>query len=166
MRRISAFAVFVFLVTSIRMDGSERQDIIPGEANWHRYRFHVIAGSAVAVRQNITVSWDNSATGMLIGLFDVDDATNPLLRAISTGNDRGVTLDIGLMDGSYQVVLGAVGAPTHYHMNVTYGNDELLFRQPNGPLRVQMELVTDRRISEQLAPHIAKLTAATNRNGR
>ena len=36
MRRIAmAFAVFVFLVTSIGMDASERQDIVPGEANWH-----------------------------------------------------------------------------------------------------------------------------------
>jgi hypothetical protein len=113
MRRIAvAFAVVVFLLTSVRIDGSERHDITPGEANWHRFRFHVISGAAISVRQNITVSWDNPEAGMLIALFDVDDPTKPTVQAISAGNDRAVSLDIGLLDGSYQVVLTAVVAPT------------------------------------------------------
>src|SRR5688572_3778753 len=165
MRQFLSALVLVCLVAPIGLHASERQDIAPGEANWHRYRFHVIT-TGVAVRQSITVSWDNQATGMLIAVFDVDDPTKPSLQAISVGNDRGVTLDLGLMDGSYQIVPSAVGASTHYHLNVTYGNDELLFRQPNGPLRAQIELVTDRRISEQLAPYLAKLTTATTRVDR
>jgi hypothetical protein len=142
------------------VEASERKDIAPGEANWHRYRFFVV-GTEVSVRQTVTMLWDNTGAAMLVALYDTGNPAAPKLIALSTGNDRLVTLDIGLMKGTYQLIVAAVVQPTHYHLNVTYGNDELLFQQPNGPLQAPSELFSDRLISEDLAPYLARLREAT-----
>lgn len=140
--------------------GSERKDIAPGDANWHRYRFHVVTIGEVAVRQHITMLWDNPSTGIVLALYDTDDPAKPSLIALSAGNDRFVSLDVGLLEGSYQLIIAALSASTHYHLNVTYGRNELLFAQPNGPLSSTFQLFTDRLIAEQLQPSLEKLARA------
>ena len=163
MKRIMVVVVALMAALASTLEASEKQDISPGQSNWHRYRFFVIATGSVSVRQHVTVLWDNPAAGMLIAIYETSNPSSPRLTAISTGNDRFVSLDVGLLDGTYQVVGAAVSASTHYHLNVTYGSDELLFRQPNGPLGVQSELFTDRLMSEQLAPYLDRLSAAMNK---
>lgn len=161
---IKHFGVVVVVALSVTaaVHGSERRDISPGEANWHKYRIHVISGTGqVAVRQHVTLLWDNPGTGMLLALYNTENPANPRLQAISAGNDRLAALDVGLLPGTYTLVIGAVVAGTHYHLNSTYGRDELLFQQPNGPLRMSAtELFMDRLIEEDLAPHLARLAAA------
>lgn len=154
-------AVVVTFTLANSLHASERKDISPGEANWHRYRFYVV-GSQVAVRQTVTILWDNAQSAMLVALYDTENASAPKLVAMSTGNDRLVTLDVGLLKGTYQLIVAAVSASTHYHLNVTYGNDELLFQQPNGPLQTPGDLFTNRLIGEDLGPHLARLSSAAN----
>ena len=161
-RRVLVVGVVAMVLLSGSAQASEMQVIDPGQANWHRYRFFVFT-AGVAVRQNVTVQWDNVGTGMLLAIYETSDPAAPSLIAISSGNDRHVSLDIGLTDGTYQLVVAAVVSPTQYHLNVTYGSDEFLFQQPNGPLAVPSDLFTDRLTGEQLAPHLARLTAALER---
>jgi hypothetical protein len=153
--------VVVALVCAVSLDASERKDITPGEANWQRYQFVVVTGgSQVAVRQHVTVMWENAQTGMLVAIYNTENPASPRAQAISIGNDRFVALDVGLLPGTYQIVVAAVSAPTHYHLNSTYGEDELLFQQPNGPLRAPIDLFAERLIGEQLAPYLERLATA------
>ena len=137
---------------------SERRDINPGEANGHRYRFVAVTAGGVAVRQHITVSWENAGAGMLVAVYDVDNPASPSLVAISAGNDRLATLDIGLLAGSYQILIVAVSGSTHYHFNSTYGLNELL--TPSALHSAPIDLFTDRLIAEDLAPYLAKLASS------
>jgi hypothetical protein len=151
------------LVCSSPAQASEKRDLYPGTENWHRYRFYVTSGtSAVAVRQNVTMLWDNTAAGTLLALYDTTDAASPDLIALSAGNDRAVSLDVGLLDGTYQLIIVGVVAPTHYHLNVIYSQNELIFQQPNGPFVGAGDEFSDRLIAEDLAPRLARLAAAMN----
>ena len=117
------------------------------------------------MRQVITLLWDDPGTGVLVSVVDPTSTTAPLL-GVSSGNDRMVSLELGLVAGSYEIWVSGVLNPTHYHMNVTYGVDELLFRRPDGGPFSAARQVNDLRIEEILAPHVARLKQAVRQAGQ
>ncbi|OFW37673.1 MAG: hypothetical protein A3J29_06270 [Acidobacteria bacterium RIFCSPLOWO2_12_FULL_67_14b] len=151
--------VAIITLTAMSAQAAERRDILPGEANWHRYRFYVVT-SQIAVRQHITVLWDNAGAGLLIGVYDINNAAAPKLVALSAGNDRLAALDVGLLAGSYQLVIGAASAGTHYHLNSTYGLNELLFAQNVRPGMSAADIYMERLIEEDFAPYVARMAGA------
>ena len=88
------------------------------------------------------------------------DPTDLSIEGISIGNDRMARLEVGLLEGTYELVLITVGAPTHYHMNVSYGSDEFLLQQPNGQPFSAARQAEDLRLEEILAPYVRRLASA------
>lgn len=162
MARTCTLIVLALTLLSGSAHASEKGDLIPGTENWHRYRFHVLtpALGEIAVQQTVAVQWDAPGAAIVLAIYDTSDPLSPEVMALSTGDDRRVTINVGLMDGTYQIIVAGVLEPTHYHMNVTYSRDELLFRQPNGPFLTAAAESADLRIEESLAPYVARAAAA------
>ena len=53
-----------------------------------------------------------------------------------------------------------VGEPTHYHMNVSYGFDEILFKQPNGQPFSAARQSEDLQLEALLAPYVQRMEQA------
>jgi hypothetical protein len=163
---LTLLAAVVLLAVASTAMASEKRDIYPGTENWHRFRFFVFPISldenvtAVAVQQSISVLWDNPPAAMLMAIYDTTDPADLTIEAISVGNDRQALLEIGLMEGTYELVLATVGAPTHYHMNVLYGSDEFLFQQPNGTSFSASQQASDLEMESMLAPYVRRLEQA------
>ena len=129
MRTFGVLVLIGVLGMPLVAHASEKADLYPGTENWHRYGFVAVTlPGGISVPQKITVLWDNPQAGVFIIVVEPSDSDNPIV-ASSIGNDRMVSLDLGLFAGSYEIVLVGVSAPTHYHMTVTYGRDELLVRR-------------------------------------
>ena len=146
---------------------SEKEDLFPStstdSSNWHRYRFYVSNfGSDLATNEVFTLLWDNPAAAVLLAIYDTSEAANPELVALSVGNDRLARIEVGLMDGTYQLIVIGVAEPTHYHMNAIYAPDESIFRQPDGQPFNVITQTTDLQIEKLLAPRVRQLEKAVN----
>jgi hypothetical protein len=166
-----ATAFVAFNLLSGPVHGSERADLSPGEANWHRYSFTAVTPGQIAVRQNITVAWDNESAGVLVALFNRTDPANPTVQAISLGDDRLVVIDVSILAGSYEIVVGGVVASTHYHLTVSYGGREPLTRlsdgRPTSATVTPASYMADLELETALAPHLQRLgRLVAQRSGR
>ena len=149
--RLSLVTLIVVLASSV-VAASEKADLYPGEANWHRYRF-TIAPAVTEVRTAIAVNlaWDTPETGVLIAVLSVDRGT---ITAISTGDDRYARLDVGLLRGTYELIVIGVQAPTHYHLTM---QGPRLTRGRDGAFAPSTDLFSERLVAERLAPEVAQL---------
>ena len=140
---------------------AEKGDLFPGTGNWHRYSFVVVPLGQVAVTQNIIMLWDTPGTGVLLSVIDPSNATVPI-QAVSFGHDRMVSLELGLAAGTYEIWIAGTTAPTHYHLNVSYGSDELLSQQPNVLRFSASRQADDLRVEALLAPYVQRLEQAAS----
>ena len=163
---VVALALTILLTGSAQ--ASEKVDLFPStstdSSNWHRWQFFVIPFEGVAVEQIITVLWDTPDTAVLLAIYDTTDPTDLKVEAISIGNDRMARLEVGLLEGTYELVVIGLNAPTHYHMNVTYNSDEFLFRQPNRQPFSAARQSSNLQLEESLAPYVRRLEQAVSQS--
>ena len=162
-KTLTAVALLVVvLLAGGSAHASEKADLFPGIDNLHRYGFFAVTlGGDVAVEQIVTVLWDTPGTTILVTVVDPSDETTPI-KAFSIGNDRMARIEVGLLEGSYEIWLVGVSAPTHYHMNVTYNSDELLFRRDTEQPFSAARQAEDLRVEALLAPYLDRIARAVN----
>ena len=73
-----------------------------------------------------------------------------------------VSLELGLAAGTYEIWIAGTTAPTHYHLNVSYGSDELLSQQPNVLRFSASRQADDLRVEALLAPYVQRLEQAAS----
>jgi hypothetical protein len=160
LKRIALISLAALVLMPAPTHASEKADLFPGIENLHRWRFIAIPITAlgqIAVIQTITVQFDSPAAGVLMFLENRTDPLNVTTEAISIGSDRMATLEIGLLAGTYEIVIVGVVAPTHYHLNVTYTADELLFGGPTAPTFDPARQASDLEQEASFAPYVERL---------
>ena len=110
-RTLTVVALLFVVVLAGTVHASEKRDLFPGTGNWHRYSFvaapSLLTGQ-IAVTQKVTILWDSPGTGVILSIIDLSNTTAPI-QALSAGSDRMVSLEIGLLAGTYEIwVVGVI----------------------------------------------------------
>ena len=132
MRLVLATAVIVLLSIGSASAQSVKADLFPGIENNHKYQFSAIPYESlgeIAERIGITMLWDTPTTYVLIWVINITDPTETdVVLKIFGGHDRHAHAETYLEEGTFEIWIAGIVAPTHYHMNTHYSGNRNVTR--------------------------------------
>ena len=137
MRLVLATAVIVLLSigpasAQTVAGGSVKADLFPGIENMHKYQFNAIPLASlgeIAERIDITTLWDTATTYVVLWVVNVTDPTDlDVVAKVFGGHDRYAKTETYLAEGTYEIWLQGVIAPTHFHMNTHFSGTRSVTR--------------------------------------
>lgn len=137
MRLVLATAVIVLLSIGSASaqtvaTGSVKADIFPGIENMHKYQFNAIPLASlgeISERVDITTLWDTPTTYVVLWVINVTDPNDlDVVVKVFGGHDRYAKAETYLAEGTYEIWLQAIIAPTHFHMNTHFSGTRSVTR--------------------------------------